>query len=152
MPDHGLNTQAFLGRLTNGAARDAIAPAFEGRARDQQLGIYTRHLPKQLFGGLLRVFRKVIVAAKESGDDFTIFCQCLLERAAGADGPGLKSGTDPAFFFAADLGEKLVQIMDDTNFFRHEDLLGWHLISAGLIARSLLRKGGPSESVIPAYF
>ena len=112
-----------MGRLANGAASDAVAPAFESRSRDEQLGFETRHLAKQLLRSFFRMFGEVVVAAKAGSDDFALLPQRLLERTAGSHGPFFESGTDVGFFFSADLCEKLVQVMNDANFFGHEDLL-----------------------------
>jgi hypothetical protein len=117
--------------LANRTARDAVAAALEGGPRYQQRGIRARHLAQQLLSGFLRVFREIVVAAKQRRDDLSMFSQCLLERPAGTDGTCLKSRADSAFFFSADLGKKLIQIVNDASFLRHEKLLSGLLPQSG---------------------
>ena len=58
---------------------------------------------------------KIIVAAIEGRDDFAVVAERLLQRAARTDGSVFDAGADIAFFFAADLGEELIQIVDDAD-------------------------------------
>ena len=109
--------------MANGAASNAVAPAFEGRSRDEQLGFETRHLAKQLLRSFFQMFGEVVVTAKAGSDDFALLPQRLLERTTRSDGPVFESGTDVGYFFSAELREKLVQVMNDANFVGHEDLL-----------------------------
>src|SRR4030095_9965677 len=87
----------------------------------------TRHLAEQLFRSFRRMFGKVVVAAKERRYYFAMLCQCLLQRAAGPGGSLFESGTDVGLLFSADLCEKLVQVVNNANFFAHEDLLSRRL-------------------------
>jgi len=87
------------------------------------MGLATRHLAKQLLRSFYRMFGKVVVAAKERRYEFAMLHQRLLQRATGPDKSFFESGADVGFFFPADLCEKLVQVVNDANFFGHEDLL-----------------------------
>src|SRR4029077_6182155 len=119
----GRNVQSLLGCMANGAASDAVAPAFEGGSRDEQLGLETRHLAKQLLRRFFQMFGEVVVAAKAGSDDFALLPQRLLEGTTRSDVPFFEAGAYVGFFFSADLCEKLVQVMNDANFFAHVDLL-----------------------------
>jgi hypothetical protein len=84
------------------------------------MGLATGHLVKQLLRSFFRMFGKVVVAAKERRYDFAMLRQRLLQRATGSGRTLFESGADVGFFFPADLREKLVQVMNDANFFGHE--------------------------------
>jgi hypothetical protein len=59
---------------------------------------------------------KKIIAAVDGGDDFAVVPQRLLQGAARADGTVFERRSYVGFFLAADLGEELIQIMDDAEF------------------------------------
>ena len=64
---------------------------------------------------------KIIVAAIEGRDDFAVVTERLLQRAPRTDGSVFDARTDIAFFFATDLGEELIQIVDDADLCAHGD-------------------------------
>jgi hypothetical protein len=91
------------------------------------MGFAARRLAKQFLRSFFRMFGKVVVAAKERRYDFAMLRQCLLQGATGPDRSFFESGADVGFFFSADLCEKLVEVVNDANFFGHEDLLSTEL-------------------------
>ena len=58
---------------------------------------------------------EIVVAAIDRRDHFAAVAERLLQRATGADRAVFDLRTDVGFVFAADLGEELIQIMDDTD-------------------------------------
>ncbi len=65
--------------------------------------------------GFVLVLGEVIIAAKDRRDDFTVLAKSLLQSAAGTERSLFDAGTDIAFVFTADLGEELIQVVDDTD-------------------------------------
>ena len=108
MPATATMSRRLLRRLTDRAAGDAVAAALERRAGDQQVGFVFGHLLDQLVERLLLLLGKIIVAAKNRRNDFAVFAERLLQRAAGADRTGFDLRPDVRFVFAADLGEELI--------------------------------------------
>jgi hypothetical protein len=74
---------------------------------------------KQVFDRLLLLLGKEVVTAKDRRDDLTFMSKHLLERPSRTDRPRFDTGTDIALFFAADLGEKLIEIVDDADLLIH---------------------------------
>jgi hypothetical protein len=76
-------------------------------------------VPQQFGDDLILMFGEIIVAAKNRRDHFGVFAERLLERAAGADHTGFDGWADIAFVLAADLGEELIQVVNDADFLIH---------------------------------
>ena len=115
----GGDAELLLRGVADRAAGDAITAALEGRAGDQQVGFEFGRVLEQFGDGLILLFGEKVVAAKNCRDDFGVFAERLLERAAGADHAGFDGGADIAFVLAAHLGEELIQIMNDADLLAH---------------------------------
>ena len=115
MPATAAMPSLLLRGLADGAAGDAVTAALEGRAGDQQVGFVFGDVAQQFIDRLLLMFGEKVIAAINRRDDFGVFAERLLERASGADHAGFDGGADIAFVLAADLGEELIQIVNDAD-------------------------------------
>ena len=111
--------EPLLRGLTDRAAGDAVTAALKRGASDQQVWFIFSHSLDQLVDCLLLVLGKIVVTAKYRRDDFAVLAQRLLQRAARADKTVFDLRADVGFVFCADLGEELIQVMDDANFAVH---------------------------------
>src|SRR5262249_27168819 len=93
--------------------------ALESRAGDEKLRLVFDHSPDQFIDGRFLMLREIVVAAKSRRDHFAAFAQGLLKRAARTDETVSDLRPDLSFRSAADLSKKLVEIMDDADFFTH---------------------------------
>ena len=74
---------------------------------------------EQFGDDLILMLGEIIVAAINRRDDFGVFAERLLQRAAGADHAGFDGWADIAFVLAAYLGKELIQVVNDADLLAH---------------------------------
>src|SRR6266545_2372460 len=104
---------------TGGRARQAVATGAEGRPRHQHGGAEGLELPPDGDDGRLLLLRHVVVAADDRADDTRGIAEGGLEHAPRPDRLRTRRDADGGALFAADPGEELVQVVDDTQRLAH---------------------------------
>src|SRR5688500_2256796 len=110
----------LLGGLTDSAAGDSVASALERRPGDQQIRFVRGESLADVLDDLLLMLGEVVVAAIDRRHPFAVVSERLLERAAGTDGSVFESRAGVSLVLATDLGEELIQVMDDANCLTHD--------------------------------
>jgi hypothetical protein len=106
-----------LHRIADCAAGAPITAALERRTGDEEIRSVFGHSPDQLIDRFFLSLREIVVAAKRRRDDFAVLAEGLLKRSPGTDDSVSDLRTNIRFIFAADLGEKLIQVVNDANLF-----------------------------------
>ena len=100
------------GRAGDPRAREAVAPAREGRPGDQELGAAGARLLDER-GGELRVPGGVVVAADGGRDDLVLVAEDRRQAAPGTQRDRRGAGSGAGGVLAADAREELVDVVDD---------------------------------------
>ena len=112
---HG-DAQLILHSLGDGAAGHAVTAGVEGGAGHEQLRLVLGDHVQQLGGVLFQVGAEVAVAADRGGNDLELIAQALLQSSTGANDAGTDLGGNIGLLLAADLGEELVDVVNDSDF------------------------------------
>ena len=98
---------AYLG------AGEAVSAGIEGRAGKKKVGLKLLQCGVNRSQSFFLLFVKVVVAAGQGRVLNAVVLQCVFDDRACADGTGYEEHLLPGLLFAADLGEELIQIVEN---------------------------------------
>ena len=97
----------------NGAACRAIASGIEGRAGDEQVGLFLADEAHDGLDGLLLIARDIVVTADDGGRDRGDVLELRGKSHGGPNGLVPDERRDVCLVFSPYLSEELIEIVDD---------------------------------------
>ena len=110
------NAEFCLYGIADGAAGDAVTSGVKGGTGDKQIGGFFLDHGEHRFRGELKILVKPGVSANDCRDDFSVIPEIFSESQTGTHGTFALLRGDVRHFFAADLPEELVDVMDNFKF------------------------------------
>src|SRR5215470_19786592 len=118
-PGHGGDAERS-GDTAGQRAAQAIAARVEGGARDHEIRLEALQRLTYRGAGVVLALRDVVVAADERGHDRASAAERLLDRASRSHRPLAHLERRSRPLLASDPAEELIQVMDHTDWVRHD--------------------------------
>ncbi len=111
------NAEGFAHNLAGMAAGNAVPARGKSGAREKYIRFKRGYEAEQLFTGFFGLFRKIVIAADNRADNFSLITEGFLQKYARPDDPFFDGKTHMRLVFTADLSVKLVDVVNRTYFF-----------------------------------